>query len=202
MYDEDDGFGIDFGGDLSGYMNFDIFDIDNAIHKFNGMTDAIEIGIVKGQAVFNQRMLTKINELAEKYGLQDSKTFSSLIVDSDEYGITLTFTSPHAEFVEYGTGIVGAGNPHPQAEKYSWEYASGEKSSQGRWWYPTDENDPNENKQLRVNKETGESYWIAPTSGLPSRPIMYDTFLYGRRTYTRLINRYIKLELKKAGVII
>lgn len=197
MYDEDDGFGIEFGGDLSGYMNFDIFDMDNAIRKFNGMTDAIEIGIVKGQAVFNQRMLTKINELAEKYGLQDSKTFSSLIVDSDEYGITLTFTSPHAEFVEYGTGVVGAGNPHPQAEKYSWEYASGEKSSQGRWWYPTTSDDTNPYKKITKNGD-----WIAPTSGLPSRPIMYDTFLYGRRTYTRLINRYIKLELKKAGVII
>lgn len=197
MYDEDDGFGIEFGGELNGYMNFDIFDMDNAVKKFNGMTDAIEIGIVKGQAVFNQRMLAKINELAEKYNLQNTQTFSSLTVESDKFGITLTFTSPHAEFVEYGTGITGAETPHPQAEKYSWEYASGNKSSQGRWWYPTTADDPNEHKRLTKNGD-----WIAPTTGLPSRPIMYETFLYGRRTYTKLINRYIKAELKKAGVII
>lgn len=50
----------------------------------------------------------------------------------------------YALFVEYGTGIVGGGSPHPEASEAGWSYAVGNKifeTKDGRvgWIYPTKE---------------------------------------------------------------
>lgn len=50
----------------------------------------------------------------------------------------------YALFVEYGTGVVGASSPHPEAGEKGWSYAVGSKiftTKDGRvgWIYPTDE---------------------------------------------------------------
>lgn len=48
----------------------------------------------------------------------------------------------YALFVEYGTGVVGAGSKHPEAAEMGWQYAVGEEiftTKDGRtgWIYPT-----------------------------------------------------------------
>ena len=50
----------------------------------------------------------------------------------------------YALFVEYGTGVVGAGSPHPEAGEAGWNYAVGEhiittKDGRVGWFYPTDD---------------------------------------------------------------
>lgn len=47
----------------------------------------------------------------------------------------------YALFVEYGTGVVGASSPHPEAGEAGWNYASGEtifttKDGRVGWIYP------------------------------------------------------------------
>ena len=73
--------------------------------------------------------------------------------------------SPYAIYVEYGTGPIGAQDPHPVPETASWQYDIGETIHEniqhpewGRgWWYPGDD---------------GKSHW---TQGQPSRPFKFNT---------------------------
>lgn len=62
-----------------------------------------------------------------------------------------------AKFVEFGTGIVGAGSPHPDTSIIGWKYDVNEHGEKG-WFYFRD----------------GEWHW---TKGMPSRPFMYETAL-------------------------
>lgn len=64
-------------------------------------------------------------------------------------------TAEHSAFCEFGTGIVGAGSPHPDPAP-GWQYDVNEHGEEG-WWYYDDE---------------GRKWW---TKGMPSRPYMYDT---------------------------
>lgn len=62
---------------------------------------------------------------------------------------------PYAKFVEFGTGIVGKKNPHPDTSIIGWKYDVNEHGEAG-WFYYRD----------------GEWHW---TKGMPSRPFMYET---------------------------
>lgn len=61
----------------------------------------------------------------------------------------------HAAFVEFGTGVVGAGSPHPNP--VGWAYDVNGHGEAG-WVYPS--------------AKDGHFYW---TKGQPAKPFMYDT---------------------------
>lgn len=77
----------------------------------------------------------------------------------------------YAVYVEFGTGVVGEKNPHPNYGGYTLGY-NYDHNGHGElgWWYPTDESDPNPYKS---RAEDGTLY--AWTRGIPSRPFMYNT---------------------------
>lgn len=60
-----------------------------------------------------------------------------------------------ASFVEFGTGVIGSENPHPETGLANWKYDVNNHGESG-WWYFND----------------GEWHW---TKGMPSRPFMYET---------------------------
>ena len=60
-----------------------------------------------------------------------------------------------AEFVEFGTGIMGSENPHPNPGLANWKYDTNSHVEKG-WCY----------------FKNGEWHW---TKGMPSRPFMYET---------------------------
>ena len=60
-----------------------------------------------------------------------------------------------AKFVEFGTGIVGMENQHPNPTIVNWKYDVNEHGESG-WFYFKD----------------GDWHW---TKGMPSRPFMYET---------------------------
>ena len=60
-----------------------------------------------------------------------------------------------AAFVEFGTGVAGKSNPHPDTGLAHWKYDTNNHGEAG-WWYFND----------------GEWHW---TKGMPSRPFMYET---------------------------
>lgn len=64
--------------------------------------------------------------------------------------------SLYAVFVEFGTGVVGAGQPHP-SPPVSWTYDVNEHGNSGWWYYDADK---------------GTLRW---TKGFRSRPFMYNT---------------------------
>ena len=75
--------------------------------------------------------------------------------DSDRnIGIVRADTT-YAVFVEYGTGVVGASNPHPAPD--NWRYDVNSHGEKG-WVYKSERD--------------GKFHW---TKGMPSRPFMYDT---------------------------
>lgn len=80
--------------------------------------------------------------------------------------------APHAFYVEYGTGVIGARNPHPEAGKANWQYAIGEHIRVGPrgqigWWYIKGSDG--------VFSGSDDIHW---TQGQPSRPFMYNTLVW------------------------
>lgn len=72
----------------------------------------------------------------------------------------------YAVFVEYGTGIVGADNPHP--EPNGWEYDVHNHGVEG-WWYPS----RNGTWVPKQGSYAGQP--LAWTNGMAARPFMYNT---------------------------
>lgn len=62
----------------------------------------------------------------------------------------------YGKFVEYGTGIVGKHDPHPDPPS-GWIYDSNAHGQKG-WWY--------------YNESDGQIHW---TQGMKHRPFMYNT---------------------------
>lgn len=65
-------------------------------------------------------------------------------------------TAAHSCFCEFGTGIIGAQNPHPDVAILGWRYDVNNHGDLG-WWY--------------IGRD-GKAHW---TKGMPSRPYMYET---------------------------
>lgn len=77
---------------------------------------------------------------------------------------------PYAAYVEFGTGITGSENPHPDPSLGDWEYDQKNHGDSG-WLY---------------SKDGGTTlHW---TKGLPSRPFMFET----GRDLKRLIPKIAK----------
>lgn len=64
----------------------------------------------------------------------------------------------YAVYVEFGTGVVGAGSAHPDAGAHGWVYDANHHGDNG-WVY--------------FNEREGKIMW---TKGQPSHPFMYNTF--------------------------
>lgn len=77
--------------------------------------------------------------------------------DVIQYGSKwIVFTDcPHAAYVEFGTGIVGERDPHPDTSLVGWRYDINEHGEAGWHYY-----------------KNGEWHW---TKGMQSRPFMYET---------------------------
>lgn len=115
--------------------------------------------IVQYDAIFTSSLLSSID------GYYNEDTRTGFIVAG----------APHAIFVEYGTGIVGAGSSHPEMDgmwapppgEYT-KYDTNEHGSAG-WWYPALHG-------WYIPKHGDGSVKLAWTSGMRSRPFMYGTF--------------------------
>jgi len=151
--------------------------LDNALHEIAERVKA--------------RMLTELMN----YGLGDSSLASSIFIDVWGDGISIRVDSDHAVYVEFGTGVKGAGAPHnnPSFLGKPFAYASGPQSSKGTWWYEIDYGyakahgiEPAEGKDGR---------WYAKTSGMESRPFIYNSYLYARRIVTKTVNKHLKRVL-------
>lgn len=81
------------------------------------------------------------------------KSLDGLIYTDGKSGIIFT-DCPYAAFVEFGTGVVGKSNPHPEIP---WKYDVNQHGEIG-WVY--------------YDEESGRFRW---TKGMPSRPFMYNT---------------------------
>lgn len=102
-------------------------------------------------------------------------------VDEGEHIATIIAGS-HCIYIEFGTGVVGKGSPHPSPEWLAfmkWAYGSGgtiftTKSGKTGWYYPAD-----------------DGSWKF-TEGMPSRPFMYETVQFLKKQSMRVAKEVFK----------
>lgn len=128
----------------------------------------------------------RFEELANVYGIGDSEIMGTMSVTRIKHGFKMGFDSPYAQFVEYGTGIVGKENPHPDAE--GWIYQTNGRDGWFFGYASLNEGDANEDDYIDV----GRGYY---TRGQPSRPISYNTYIYVRLIAVRMTNNAIRRML-------
>ena len=97
------------------------------------------------------------------YGAIETETLYNSImpgasIDPKKRYTSVLATAPYAAFVEYGTGIVGSGESHPNPD--GWDYDVNDHGDAGWWYY-----------------DWAYSNWRW-TKGQPAKPFMYDTKLY------------------------
>lgn len=161
--------------------------ITQGVKNWERVPYAVETGVRNGIEELADRIKQKLEEEATMMGLGGSQVVNQIVVFDVGDAIVITNNVDHALFVEFGTGVRGEQSPHPRP----WNYDVNGHGEQG-WWYPTDNSDPNPIKRYGA----GGSVW-AWTAGMPSRPFMYEAWLWGSRSATQIIRKHIRAEIKK-----
>lgn len=149
----------------------DIFKACNELDKFSQKFQKARIKLLNRLAdyaieVIRQNCPVDTEELINS--IQKSEIFENTIeVFTDNY---------YAQFVEFGTGIVGMNNPHPDAGSEGWQYNSSGKGEQG-WHY--------------VDQRTGKSSF---THGQTGKQFMYKAYEYLEQNYMRIGEEVFKEE--------
>lgn len=159
-------------------IEIDIFDIDKGLNKFDNYINAVEDAIQDAIAEVMWRAENKMFEKLSEYGLIGSELSTHCYArKTGRYSFVLVGGTDYAMYVEFGTGIMGGEDPHPEAMM--------DYRDEG-WWYPTENPYPG---QWHFVGRDGNT--IAYTEGMPSRPFMYETQLYIRRILTKTVNKHL-----------
>lgn len=151
-------------------LDLDLSNIAKAEKDFDNYVEKLERAIDDGLEEIKQSLESKITEQVMLYELEESKLGKTAYVDRGGDSLYIGFNSEYAMYVEYGTGIVGASEPHP----HPWAYNVGSKiRPDGSWIYFKD----------------GE---FRTTKGQRSKPIIYNTWLYGTRSATSRMRKHIR----------
>ena len=155
--------------------------IKNAIDEINRLNDDLS----RALAMLAAKLMEQGVEVAKMEVAQMSAVYTGDLYENifgfynetTHTGVIFVDESvKYAVYVEYGTGMVGAWNPHPQAGELGINY--GANHGYEGWVYKNDRD--------------GEWYW---TRGMPARPFMYNTMrdleVEAERRGGRIIAEYI-----------
>lgn len=161
-----------------------VTNLDEIINDISLMEMDIDHIIYSALSHFADLMYDKAIDMCGRYNLSGSEFESSIsIIPDGKKGISIIVGSEHADYVEYGTGYYGEiGRHHPWAGDESWEYDGSGHGIKG-WSY--------------INPKTKKLSW---TAGTASRPVIYETWKYGRQHVTQSVQAYINRELRKRGL--
>jgi hypothetical protein len=113
----------------------------------------------------------QVRELGAFYTGELEESITGYYSPSTQVGIIKTDV-PYAVYVEFGTGVVGAGSPHPAPA--GWRYDVNNHGEAG-WWY--------------FNDRDQKWHW---TKGMESRPFMYNTLQILERESARIAKEVFK----------
>jgi hypothetical protein len=113
----------------------------------------------------------QVRELGAFYTGELEESITGYYSPSTQVGIIKTDV-PYAVYVEFGTGVVGAGSPHPAPA--GWRYDVNNHGEAG-WWY--------------FNDRDQKWHW---TKGIESRPFMYNTLQILERESARIAKEVFK----------
>lgn len=176
--------GVDIFIDL-----FDESSIASALRRTGNLDQSIDKAITDAKEELSWRIRDRLLQELGNLGLADSNLASNINIYDYGDGLWVTVNSEYAMFVEFGTGIRGEENPHPNPawRGIDWEYDTNGHGENG-WWYPTTSSDPNPVKKYDSKKNC----WFGFTRGLPARPFMYRTWRYTRNITTKVINKHLR----------
>lgn len=152
--------------------------LNDAINKFVAASKDIQEGVERAIEILCAEGERKAKELcpapseAHPFAtgeLRDSITHKVELNGKKTVG-TITAGTDHALFVEFGTGVVGAGSPHPDIFS-GWEYDVNGHGSKG-WYYPKGDR-------------------VFHTKGQKSNPFMYETAKYLSENAERILSEHI-----------
>lgn len=165
-------------------IDIDTGNMSKTLAKVNYLENQLELAMDEGLTDFANMFEQKLRSNMILYGVPNS-VVDSVRVYKYANGLTIEIASEKVEFFEYGTGIRGAGSPHPNPP-IGWIYDVNGHGSKG-WWYPTDSSDPNPYKWT-----DGSGTLRAWTKGKFSRPFIYDTTVWGKQSITNVIRKHIR----------
>lgn len=146
---------------------------------------AAEQAIEDGFKEFATRFRFKLEDNMARYGVPES-IVENLQVVIESTSISIYVSGEEMLYFEYGTGIVGSQNPHPNP--INWTYDINDHGDRG-WIYV-----PTENYHLDYATEiypTRNGTLIARTRGMEANPFLYDTWLWGKRSVVNIIRKHI-----------
>lgn len=140
--------------------------------------EAMVIGVKNASEKIRKKLISNM----AKYGVSRLVPFIRILYGVDSLFIDVFENTNKggectnvAAFIEYGTGIVGSTNPHPE---FPWQYDVNDYGTDG-WFY--------------LDKD-GKVHW---TMGTKAKPFMYDTVKW-IKSYG-IIAREVNAVLKKKG---
>lgn len=180
-------------------VSIDLEDMLSGKVNFKVMEKSIFVGYKSGVNRLIKESVSKLKENLGKFGLENTNLANGISVEETLEGFKLTVSAmrdgqEYSMYVEYGTGVVGEGFQHPEADKVDWMYDINNHGDSG-WWYPSYEEDRNSTKY-----QAEDGTWWAWTAGQASRPFMYHTYLWVMDNAERIIEDEIFRELEMAMV--
>jgi len=170
-----------------GYLEIDVFDkssVQKAIAKMGGLNKELEQAIDTAMDILMERaykrMLMYMGTMETHSGtLATSNLASTIVPYRINNGFVIEVEGDYALYVEFGTGVVGLDNPHPNLTMFGENWVYNHKGKGHAGWYYFDED--------------GTRHW---TKGMPSRPFMYKTQVYINSQMLRVINHEIKKVIR------
>lgn len=188
-------------------MTLDADSIERAIKEIRDLNKVLHEAVGKLiQDLTDKGVEIARIEIASMGAVDSSTLFESMTgwYDSGAHIGHVYTDLEYAILVEYGTGIVGEGSPHPGIGDADWNNPDGvtvkgetysvyDQNNHGErgWWYPS----PNGWYTPKDGVTNEEGLSLAWTKGMPSRPFMYNTMreleMYIEENGGRIIADYI-----------
>lgn len=166
-------------------FNVDLFNMKSVIDAFEKYGRDLDEALHDGMLDFANQFEAKLLENASALGVP-LEVIEMPIVDIDGYELTITVGGDEVFYYEYGTGIVGSQNPHPDDP---WEYDVNGHGEDGWYYIPSENHHLSYADNTFVNKR-GDT--VAHTKGIPSKPFIYKTCLWGKRSIVNVIRKHIR----------
>jgi len=165
-------------------FKINLFDIESIQHKLIQYEKDVDKAVKNGLSEFAEKYEDKLFYNASKYGVPYS-VIEDLNVTIIDYEIHISLAGKELFFYEYGTGVRGQGSPHP---KDPWDYDIHNHGEAG-WNYVVTKGYHMDVADYVFNGKNGEI--LAHTKGMPSKPFIYDTWLWGRRSIYNIIKKHL-----------
>lgn len=179
---------------MSATFKMDLFNLKRVQAAMKEYNVDLEYAVHDALDEFAERYQMKLFENAAKYGIP-----TSIIEDFDYsvegFQLSITIGGDEILYFEYGTGIVGQGSPHPHPTE-PWEYDVNGHGTDGWIYLPTESYHYSYADRIFMGK-SGDV--IAHTTGMESKPFLYDTWLWGRQSICNIVNKHLNRMNKTYG---